>query len=77
MLKIILNRLKPQTEKTIAEEQADFRAGRSTTEQIFNLRIICDKELQDQQDLNHVLATANTGEIGRGSGKMQVNGPEG
>ena len=26
---------------------------------------------------NHVLTTANTGEIGRGFGKMQVNGPEG
>ena len=26
---------------------------------------------------NNVLATANTGEIGRGLGKMQVNGPEG
>ena len=26
---------------------------------------------------NHVLATAKTGEIGRGFGKMQVNGPEG
>ena len=31
MLKIILNRLKPQAE-IIAEEQAGFRAGRSTTE---------------------------------------------
>ena len=28
MLKIILNRLKPQAEKIIAEEQAGFRAGR-------------------------------------------------
>ena len=37
MLKIILNRLKPQAEKIIAEEKAGFRAGRSTTEQIFNL----------------------------------------
>ena len=37
MLKIILNRLKPQAEKIIAEEQAGFRAGKSTTEQIFNL----------------------------------------
>ena len=37
MLKIILNRLKPQAEKIITEEQASFRAGRSTTEQIFNL----------------------------------------
>ena len=51
MLKIILNRLKPQAEKIIAEEQAGFRAGRSTTEQIFNLRILCEKYLQHQQDL--------------------------
>ena len=54
MLKIILNRLKPQVEKTIAEEQAGFRAGRSTTEQIFNLKILCEKYLQHQQDLYHV-----------------------
>ena len=31
MLKVILNRLKPQDEEIIAEEQAGFRAGRSTT----------------------------------------------
>ena len=31
MLKMILNRLKPQAKKTIAEDQAGFRAGRSTT----------------------------------------------
>ena len=42
-LKIILNRLKPQAEKIIAEEQAGFKAGRSTTEQIFNPRILCEK----------------------------------
>ena len=53
MLKIILNRLKPQAE-IIAEEQAGFRAGKSTTEQIFNLRILCEKYLQHQQDLYHV-----------------------
>ena len=40
MLKIILNRLEPQAEKIIAEEETDFEAGRSTTEQIFNLRIV-------------------------------------
>ena len=33
MLKVILNRLKPQAEEIIAEEQAGFRAGRSITEQ--------------------------------------------
>ena len=54
MLKIILNRLKLQAEKIIAEEQAGFRAGRSTTEQIFNLQILNEKYLQHQQDLYNV-----------------------
>ena len=54
MLKIILNRLQPQAEEIIAEEQAGFRAGRSTTEQIFNLRILCEKYLLHQQNLYHV-----------------------
>ena len=54
MLKIILSRLKPQAEKIIAEEQAGFRAGRNTTEQIFNLRILCEEYIQHQQDLFHV-----------------------
>ena len=54
MLKTILIRLKLQVGKIIAEEQADFRAGKSTTEQIFNLRILCEKYLQYQKDLYHV-----------------------
>ena len=54
MLKVILNRLKPQAEKIIAEEQAGFRPGRSTVEQVCNLRILCEKYLQHQQDLYHV-----------------------
>ena len=54
MLKIILNRRQPQAEEIIAEEQVGFRAGRSTTEQIFNLRILCEKYLQHQQNLYHV-----------------------
>ena len=45
MLKIILNRLRPKAGKIIGEEQAGFRAGRSITEQIFNLRILCEKYL--------------------------------
>ena len=53
MLKIIQNKLKPRAEKIIAEEQAGFRAGRSTTEHIFILRILCEKYLQHQQD-HHV-----------------------
>ena len=54
MQKIILNRLKPLAEKIISEEQAGFRAGRRTTEQIFNLHILCEKYFQHQQDLYHV-----------------------
>ena len=44
--KIILNKLKPQAEKIIAEEQAGFRARRSTTEQIFNLRILMTTDFE-------------------------------
>ena len=54
MLKIMLNRLKPQAE-IIAEEQAGFEVGSSTTKQIYNLRILCEKYLQHQQDIYHVL----------------------
>ena len=54
MPKVRLNRLKPQAAKIIAEEQAGLRAGRSTTEQIFNIRTLCEKYLQHQQDLYHV-----------------------
>ena len=43
MLKIILSRLKPQAETIIAEEYTGF-----------NLRILCEKYLQHQQDLYHV-----------------------
>ena len=53
-LKIILSRLKPQAEKIIAEDQAGFRAGRSTSKQIFNPRILCEKYFQLQKDLYHV-----------------------
>lgn len=53
MLKIILNRLKPIAEELLAEEQAGFRAGRSTVEQIFNCRVLIEKHLQHQRELYH------------------------
>ncbi|KAL8597812.1 hypothetical protein ACOMHN_004927 [Nucella lapillus] len=46
--------LRPQAEDIIVEEQAGFRKGRSTTEQIFNLRTICEKHLQHQRQIYHV-----------------------
>ena len=54
MLNILLNRLQPQAEEIIAEEQAGFLMGRSTTEHIFNLRVLMEKYQQHQQDLYHV-----------------------
>ena len=54
MLKITLSKLHAQAEEIIAEEQSGFRAGRNTTEQIFNLRTLCEKYLQHQQNLYHV-----------------------
>ena len=68
---IMLNRLKLQAEKIIAEEQADFRAGMSTTEQIFKLRIVCEKYLQHQQDLSHVVINIKKASTGFG---MQLRG---
>ena len=56
ILRIILNRLKPQAERIIKEEQAGFRAARITTEHIFNLRILYEKYLQHHQSLHHVFA---------------------
>ena len=54
MLKIVLNILQPQADEITAEEQAGFRAGRSTAEQIFNLRILYEKIPQHKQNLYHV-----------------------
>ena len=54
MLKVLLNRLRPQAEEIIAEEQAGFRSGRSTTERMFNLCVLCEKYSQHQQEIFHV-----------------------
>ena len=44
---------KPQAEKIIAEEQAGFRADRSTTEHI-QPTILCEKYLEHHHDFHHV-----------------------
>jgi hypothetical protein len=53
MLRVILNRLVHQAEQILEEEQAGFRAQRSTTEQIFNLRLLVEKHLEHQKELYH------------------------
>ena len=52
MLKIILNRLQPQAEEIIAEEQEVSEPEGAS--QIFSLRILCEKYLQHQRNLYHV-----------------------
>ena len=64
MVKVILNWLKPQAEEIVTEEQAELRAGGSTTEQIFNLSILCEKYFQHQQHLYHVFIDFKTHLIG-------------
>ncbi|GFO49391.1 endonuclease-reverse transcriptase [Plakobranchus ocellatus] len=54
LLKVILNGLNPWAERIIAEEQAGFRPRCSTTEQICKLRILMEKYLQHQQELQHI-----------------------
>ena len=54
ILKIILHRLQHITEEFISEYQAGFRKGRSTSEKIFNLRIISEKYAQHNKPLYHV-----------------------
>ena len=49
-----MNRLKHQGKEIIAEEQAGLMKGRSTVEQIFNLRSIIEKYQEHQQELYHV-----------------------
>jgi hypothetical protein len=48
ILEIIRSRMKPRIEQQMAEEQAGFRPGRGTIEQIFSLRLMAEKynELQ-------------------------------
>ena len=53
LLKIILGRLKSRVDEIVAEEQAGFRSGRSTMEQVLNDRLLCDKYSQHNQNLYH------------------------
>ena len=53
LLRIILSRSKPQIKQIIAEERAGFSKGRSTTEQITNLRILCKKFKEKGKTLYH------------------------
>ena len=54
-MKIINNRLKAKAEGILAGEQAGFRSGRGTVEQMANVRILGEKFRNHQLELNHNL----------------------
>ncbi|XP_063590197.1 uncharacterized protein LOC134767076 [Penaeus indicus] len=58
MLRIIGTRLKLQIENILAEEQAGFREGRSTTEQICNVRILGEKLGITNESYTTILSTS-------------------
>ena len=45
--------MKTKAESILAEERADFRSGRSTVEQIANVRILGKKYCNNQMELYH------------------------
>jgi hypothetical protein len=49
--KMIHNRMKQYVEEFLGEEQAGFRSGRSTIDQIFTMRQIMEKATEHNQDL--------------------------
>jgi len=51
MLKIVLERIRKKTESEINNEQAGFRGGRGTRDQITNLRILMQKLNEHKQPL--------------------------
>ncbi len=53
LLKVIANRLKKRAKEILAEEQAGFRSGRSTVEQITNVRILGEKYRDHQHKIHH------------------------
>eukprot|EP00794_Sanderia_malayensis_P019589 gene19589-biopygen14545 len=53
LLKVIQRRITPRVEQVLSEMQAGFRKDRSTTEQITNLRLICEKSRNHKRVICH------------------------
>ena len=53
LLRVILSRLENQAEQILEEEQVGFISLWSTTEQIFNLRLLVEKHSENQKEFYH------------------------
>ena len=53
LLRIINNRMNPQAEEILAEEQAEFRKKRNTREYILNSRILAETHIEHDLKLYH------------------------
>ena len=53
LLRIIINRMNPQSEEILAEDQAGFRKKRNTRGQILNSRILAEKHIEHDLKLYH------------------------
>ncbi|KMQ83699.1 endonuclease-reverse transcriptase [Lasius niger] len=51
---ILCERLKPYLDDNIGDYQCGFRPGKSTTDQIFTLRMILEKTREYQVDTHHL-----------------------
>jgi len=51
MASVMLQRIKARTEEILSEAQAGFRAGRSTIDQLFSLRLLAEKYYEHERDL--------------------------
>ena len=55
MPRVIVNRLRTKTEELLEAEQAGFRTGRSTVEQIFNCKVIIEKHLHHRGVFHNII----------------------
>jgi len=49
---MILKKLQPKIKTLLADEQAGFKTGRSTIEQIMNVRLLCEKYIEHGRKLH-------------------------
>ena len=49
LLKIVMDRMKRKIEAELDDDQSEFRQGKGTREGLLNLRLVCERHLEEQQ----------------------------